>query len=227
MSDTVNVAIIGVGNCASSLVQGIQYYKDAAPDEFVPGLMHVDLGGYHVRRHRVHGGVRHQRHARSARTSPRRSSPSPTTPSSFADVPHLGVPVHRGMTHDGLGKYLSEVITKADGPTADIAGILRDTNTHVVVSYLPVGSENATKWYVEQILQRRLRVRELHARLHRPRALLAASASRSAASRSWATTSRARSARPSCTASSPASCASAASAWPTRSSSTSAATRTS
>jgi myo-inositol-1-phosphate synthase len=71
----------------------------------------------------------------------------------FAQVPHLGVPVHRGMTHDGLGHYLSQVITKASGPTADITGILRETRTDVVVNFLPVGSEMATKWYVEQILE--------------------------------------------------------------------------
>lgn len=152
MSDTVNVAIIGVGNCASSLVQGVEYYRDASPDEFVPGLMHTDLGGYHVRDIRFTAAF-----DIDARKVGRDLSEAvfaePNNTIKFSDVPHLGVEVQRGMTHDGLGKYLSEVITKADGPTADIAGILRDTNTHVVVSYLPVGSENATKWYVEQILR--------------------------------------------------------------------------
>ena len=152
MSDTVNVAIIGVGNCASSLVQGIQYYKDAAPDEFVPGLMHVDLGGYHVRDIKFTAAFDINA-TKVGKDLSEAIFAEPNNTIKLADVPHLGVPVHRGMTHDGLGKYLSEVITKADGPTADIAGILRDTNTHVVVSYLPVGSENATKWYVEQILR--------------------------------------------------------------------------
>jgi myo-inositol-1-phosphate synthase len=152
VSDTVNVAIIGVGNCASSLVQGIQYYKDAAPDEFVPGLMHVDLGGYHVRD--INFTAAFDINAtKVGKDLSEAIFAEPNNTIKLADVPDLGVPVHRGMTHDGLGKYLSEVITKADGPTADIAGILRDTNTHVVVSYLPVGSENATKWYVEQILR--------------------------------------------------------------------------
>ncbi|MGE0027352.1 MAG: inositol-3-phosphate synthase [Thermoleophilia bacterium] len=152
MSDTVNVAIIGVGNCASSLVQGVQYYKDAAPDEFVPGLMHVDLGGYHVRD--INFTAAFDINAtKVGKDLSEAVFAEPNNTIKLADVPNLGVPVHRGMTHDGLGKYLSEVITKADGPTADIAGILRDTNTHVVVSYLPVGSENATKWYVEQILR--------------------------------------------------------------------------
>ena len=152
MSDTVNVAIIGVGNCASSLVQGVQYYKDAAPGEFVPGLMHVDLGGYHVRD--INFTAAFDINAtKVGKDLSEAVFAEPNNTIKLADVPNLGVPVHRGMTHDGLGKYLSEVITKADGPTADIAGILRDTNTHVVVSYLPVGSENATKWYVEQILR--------------------------------------------------------------------------
>jgi myo-inositol-1-phosphate synthase len=152
VSDTVNVAIIGVGNCASSLVQGVEYYRDASPDEFVPGLMHVDLGGYHVRDIRFTAAF-----DIDARKVGRDLSEAifaePNNTISISDVPFQGVEVHRGMTHDGLGKYLSEVIPKAEGPTADIAGILRDTNTHVVINYLPVGSENATKWYVEQVLR--------------------------------------------------------------------------
>jgi myo-inositol-1-phosphate synthase len=152
VSDTVNVAIVGVGNCASSLVQGVEYYRDAAPDEFVPGLMHVDLGGYHVRDIRFTAAF-----DIDARKVGRDLSEAvfaePNNTITISDVPHQGVEVQRGMTHDGLGKYLSEVIPKADGPTADLAGILRDTNTHVVVNYLPVGSENATKWYVEQVLR--------------------------------------------------------------------------
>jgi myo-inositol-1-phosphate synthase len=152
VSDTVNVAIIGVGNCASSLVQGVQYYKDASPDEFVPGLMHVDLGGYHIRD--INFTAAFDINVTKVGTDLSAAIfAEPNNTIKLADVPNLGVNVERGMTHDGLGKYLSEVITKAPGPTADIAGILRDTNTHVVVSYLPVGSENATKWYVEQILR--------------------------------------------------------------------------
>jgi myo-inositol-1-phosphate synthase len=151
VSEPVNVAIIGVGNCASSLVQGVEYYRNAKPDEFVPGLMHVNLGGYHVNDIRFTAAfdidVRKVGHDLSAAIF---SEPNNTL--KFADVPHAGVPVQRGMTHDGLGKYLSEIIQKAPGPTADITGILRETDTHVVVSYLPVGSEQATKWYVEQIL---------------------------------------------------------------------------
>ena len=152
MSDTVNVAIIGVGNCASSLVQGVEFYRDAAPDEFVPGLMHVDLGGYHVSDIRFTAAFDIDSR-KVGRDLSEAVFAEPNNTIKLADVPHQGVKVERGMTHDGLGKYLSEIITKAPGPTADIAGILRDTNTHVVVSYLPVGSEDATKWYVEQILR--------------------------------------------------------------------------
>jgi myo-inositol-1-phosphate synthase len=149
---TVNVAIIGVGNCASSLVQGVQYYRDAPPETRVPGLMHTVLGGYHVRDIRFTAAF--DIDARKVgRDLSEAVFAAPNNTIKIADVPPLGVPVHRGMTHDGLGKYLSQVIDKAPGETADIVGILRDTNTHVVVSYLPVGSEQATKWYVEQILR--------------------------------------------------------------------------
>src|SRR5919106_2341956 len=152
MSETVNVAIIGVGNCASSLVQGVEYYREASPDAFVPGLMHAVLGGYHVGDVRFTAAFDINARKVGRDLSEAVFSP-PNNTIKLADVPRLGVPVSRGMTHDGLGKYLSEVIDKAPGPTADITGILRDTNTHVVVSYLPVGSEQATKWYVEQILR--------------------------------------------------------------------------
>jgi myo-inositol-1-phosphate synthase len=148
----VNVAIIGVGNCASSLVQGVHYYRDAKDDEFVPGLMHVNLGGYHVSDINFTAAI--DIDARKVgRDLGEAIYTEPNNTYRFAEVPKTGVTVQRGMTHDGLGKYLSEVITKAPGPTADIVQLLKDTNTHVVVSYLPVGSEQATKWYVEQILQ--------------------------------------------------------------------------
>ncbi|HLW94541.1 MAG TPA: inositol-3-phosphate synthase [Solirubrobacteraceae bacterium] len=150
--DKVRVAIIGVGNCANSLVQGVTYYRDADPKQDVPGLMHVNLGGYHV------SDVEFSAAFDIASTKVGQDLgeaiwAGENNTIKFAEVPkHLGVPVHRGMTHDGLGKYLSQKITKAPGETADIIGILRDTRTDVVVSYLPVGSEQATKWYVEQIL---------------------------------------------------------------------------
>jgi myo-inositol-1-phosphate synthase len=150
--DKVRVAIIGVGNCASSFVQGVQFYKDADPAESVPGLMHVDLGGYHVSDIEFSAAFDIDSQKVGLDLSEAIAAGQNNT-LSFADVPKLGVPVHRGMTHDGLGKYLSQRIEKAPGPTADIVDILRETHTDVVVSYLPVGSEQATKWYVEQVLE--------------------------------------------------------------------------
>src|SRR5690349_3777079 len=150
--DEVRVAIVGVGNCASSFVQGVEYYKDADPRDFVPGLMHVDLGGYHVRDVKFTAAFDIDADKVGKDLSEAIWS-GPNNTIKFADVPSLGVRVERGMTHDGLGKYLKEKIRKAPGETADIVGILRETQTDVVVSYLPVGSEDATKWYVEQVLE--------------------------------------------------------------------------
>jgi len=150
--DKVRVAVVGVGNCASSFVQGVQYYKDADPRESVPGLMHVDLGGYHVSDIEFSAAFDIDADKVGKDLSEAIWSGQNNT-IKFADVPTLDVPVQRGMTHDGLGKYLKEKITKAPGETADIVQILKDTHTDVVVSYLPVGSEQATKWYVEQVLE--------------------------------------------------------------------------
>ncbi len=151
--DKVRVAIIGVGNCANSFVQGVHHYRDADPNEAVPGLMHVDLGGFHV------GDIEFSAafDIDSDKVGKDLSEAiwagqNNTIKFTEKDIPNLGVPVHRGMTHDGLGKYLKQKITKAPGETADIVQILKDTKTDVVVSYLPVGSEDATKWYVEQVL---------------------------------------------------------------------------
>lgn len=149
---SVRVAVIGVGNCASSLVQGVEFYRDASADEDVPGLMHVTLGGYHIRDIEFSAAFDISAE-KVGRDLSEAIFAEPNNTFRFAEVPHLGVPVHRGMTHDGLGRYLSQTIHKAPGATDDIVGILRDTRTDVVVSYLPVGSEMATKWYVEQVLQ--------------------------------------------------------------------------
>jgi myo-inositol-1-phosphate synthase len=150
--DKVRVAIIGVGNCASSFVQGVHYYKDADPAQRVPGLMHVDLGGYHVSDIEFTAAFDIDIEKVGKDLCEAIFSGQNNTYRFDTDVPHLGVEVQRGMTHDGLGKYLKQKIKKAPGPTADIVEILRETHTDVVVSYLPVGSEQATKWYVEQIL---------------------------------------------------------------------------
>jgi len=150
--DKVRVAIIGVGNCANSLLQGVEYYKDADPDEFVPGLMHVDLGGYHVRDVEFTAAF-DVNVTKVGKDLADAIWGKPNDTIKFADVPKTGVTVSRGMTHDGLGKYLSEVVERAPGDTDDVVRILRETGTDVVVNYLPVGSEDATKWYTEQILQ--------------------------------------------------------------------------
>jgi myo-inositol-1-phosphate synthase len=147
----VRVAIIGVGNCASSLVQGVHYYRNARPTDKVPGLMHVDLAGYHIRDIEFTAAFDVVK-GKVGEDLSRAIWAYPNNTIKFADVPRLGVKVHRGMTHDGLGKYLSEKVEKATGPTDDIVGILKRTKTDVVVSYLPVGAEMATKWYVEQVL---------------------------------------------------------------------------
>src|SRR6202171_76365 len=147
----VRVAIVGVGNCASSLIQGVQYYQAASESDKVPGLMHVNLGGYHIRdiefvaafdidRDKVGRGLSQAIFRGQNNTI------------KFASVPRLGVRVNRGMTHDGLGKYLSEVIQKAPGHTDDIVKVLKDSRADVLINYLPVGSEAATRWYMEQAL---------------------------------------------------------------------------
>jgi myo-inositol-1-phosphate synthase len=152
--DKVRVAIIGVGNCANAFVQGVQFYKDADPAERVPGLMHVDLGGYHVSDIEFSAAFDIDSEKVGKDLSEAIwAGQNNTIKFVREDVPHLGVPVMRGMTHDGLGRYLKEKITKAEGSTVDISQVLKDTRTDVVVSYLPVGSEQATKWYVEQILE--------------------------------------------------------------------------
>jgi len=145
------VAIIGVGNCASALVQGVEYYRQAPEDGFVSGLMRPRLGDYHVGD--IEFSAAFDIDARKVDLDLSEAiATAPNNTVRFAQVPRLGVPVQRGMTHDGLGHYLSQVITKAPGATADIANILRETRTDVVVNFLPVGSEMATKWYVEQVL---------------------------------------------------------------------------
>lgn len=147
----IRVAIVGVGNCASSLVQGLTFYGDAPVDETVPGLMHVALGGYHV------GDVEVVAAFDVARTKVGRDLSEaivaePNNTQVFARVPRSGVTVQRGPTMDGIGRYLREIVAESDAPPADVAAILRRTEAQVLVSYLPVGSEQATRWYAEQAL---------------------------------------------------------------------------
>lgn len=148
----VRVAIIGVGNCTSALVQGVEFYKDAGEDTFVPGLMHTTLGGYHIRDIEFTAAF-DVVDTKVGKDLSEAIFAFPNNTIKFADVPKMNVPVSRGMTHDGLGKYLLEIVKKAPGPTADLIGILKDTKTDVVVNFLPVGSEMATKWYVEQVIE--------------------------------------------------------------------------
>lgn len=154
MSDNkkVRVAIIGVGNCASSLIQGVEYYKNAGEQDLVPGLMHVNLGGYHI--HDIEWSAAFDVvDTKVGLDLADAIYAYPNNTYKFCNVPKTGIKVDRGMTHDGLGKYLSQILKKAPGPTADIIKILKDTGTDVVINYLPVGSEMATKWYAEQILE--------------------------------------------------------------------------
>src|SRR5689334_1331329 len=147
----VRVAIVGVGNCASALVQGVHKYRDAATDEFVPGLMHVDLGGYHVRDIEFVAAFdvddRKVGHDLSEAIF---AEPNNTV--RFAEVSPLGVTVSRGRTLDGIGQYLSDVVHPSAAREVDVVQVLRDTQADVLVNYLPVGSEQATRWYMEQAL---------------------------------------------------------------------------
>lgn len=148
----IKVAIIGVGNCASSLVQGVYYYKNAKEGDFIPGIMHVNLGGYHISDIEFTFGIDIDRN-KVGKDLAEAIYTRPNCTYEFCKVPKLGIPVVRGMTHDGLGKYLSKIIKKAPGETADIVRLLKETKTDVVINFLPVGSEEATKWYVEQVLK--------------------------------------------------------------------------
>ena len=144
----VRIAIVGVGNCSSSLVQGLEYYKDANPEDRVPGLMHVDLGGYHVRDVKVVAAF--DVDAKKVGTDVAEAIFSePNNTIRFADVSATGVTVDRGRTLDGLGTYYRDVITESDAPEANVVQVLKDTRADVLVCYLPVGSEQAAKYYAQ------------------------------------------------------------------------------
>ena len=165
---SINVAIIGVGNCASSLVQGVSKYADATNNEEIPGLMHPVLGEYGV------GDINFVAAfdvdaSKVGLDLSEAIYAKPNNTVKFQDVEHTGITVQRGMTHDGVGKYMSDIISKADGPTDDITGILKEREVDVVINYLPVGSEQATKWYVEQVLAAGVRVHQLHTGVHSER----------------------------------------------------------
>ncbi|GAB19698.1 myo-inositol-1-phosphate synthase [Gordonia effusa NBRC 100432] len=144
----VRVAIVGVGNCASSLVQGVEYYKDANENETVPGLMHVKFGEYHVRDVEFVAAFDVDAKKVGFDLSDAIGASENNT-IKIADVPPTGVTVQRGHTLDGLGKYYRETITEADGDGVDVVQILKDSKADVLVSYLPVGSDDADKFYAQ------------------------------------------------------------------------------
>lgn len=148
----INVAIVGVGNCASALVQGVEFYKDAGDDDRIPGVMHNNLGGYRIKDINFVAAFDIDKN-KVGKDLSEAIFTKPNNTVKFADVPKLGVEVQRGMTHDGLGKYLSMVIDKHPSATVDVVETLRGTKADVVVNYLPVGSEFATKWYVDHALE--------------------------------------------------------------------------
>jgi myo-inositol-1-phosphate synthase len=152
MASKVRVAVVGVGNCASSLVQGVTFYKHANGSDFVPGLMHVELGGYHVRDIEFSAAFDINASKVGKDLSAAVFS-EPNNTCRFAEVPHLGVPVRRGVTHDGIGKYLRDTVIEAEEQPVDVAAALKESRSDVVVSYLPVGSQKATEWYAERALE--------------------------------------------------------------------------
>lgn len=151
-SQSVRVGIVGVGNCASSFVQGLSYYRHARENEPLPGLLRPEVGGYRVAditpsaAFDIHAG-------KVGRDLSEAIFLPPNNTYRFAEVPHLGVTVQRGPTLDGLGRYLAEEVEESDAPVADVATVLRDSRTEVLVSYLPVGSQHATEWYAERALE--------------------------------------------------------------------------
>jgi len=151
---SINVAIVGVGNCASALVQGVAKYADVGRDKTIPGLMHPVLGEYGIGDIKIVGAFDVDKNKVGFDLSEAIFA-EPNNTIKFHEVPHLGVTVQRGMTHDGIGKYTSAMIEKSSGPTDDIVKTLIDREVDVVVNYLPVGSEEATRWYVEQVLAAR------------------------------------------------------------------------
>jgi myo-inositol-1-phosphate synthase len=148
---TVKVAIIGVGNCASALVQGISYYRNAVEDETVPGLLHVNMGGYHVKDVEFVAAFDVDSRKVGKDLSEAIFSP-PNNTRTFSDVPHQGVTVKKGPVMDGLGKYLKGFVTESKAQPVDVEKELKDSGAEVVVNYLPVGSEQAVRWYAEQVL---------------------------------------------------------------------------
>ena len=151
MANSIKVAVIGVGNCASSLVQGIEKYRDVGAEDEAPGIMHPVMGEYGIGDIEVVAAF-DINESKVGLDLSEAILAEPNNTVKFADVPHTGVTVQRGMTHDGIGHYVSDMVKKAPGGTADISGTLQEREVDVVINYLPVGSEEATRWYAEQVL---------------------------------------------------------------------------
>lgn len=147
----IRTAIVGVGNCASSLIQGIQYYRDAKDDEFVPGLMHVRVGDYHISDIKVVAAFDVDSKKVGCDVADA-IFVEPNNTIKFSDVPKTGVSVQRGQTMDGFAKYYRETVDESTAEAVDVVSVLRETQTDILINYLPVGSEEATKWYVAQAL---------------------------------------------------------------------------
>lgn len=151
-SRKVRVGVVGVGNCASSFVQGLAYYREAKDNEPVPGLMHPELGGYHISDIEISAAFDINT-LKVGRDVSDAIFAEPNNTHRFSSVPRSGIIVERGKTLDGLGKYLRDEIDESPEDVADVAHILRETRTDVLVSYLPVGSQQATEWYAERALE--------------------------------------------------------------------------
>ena len=151
MANSIKVAIIGVGNCASSLVQGIEKYREVGAEDEAPGIMHPVMGEYEIGDIEVVAAF-DINETKVGLDLSEAILAEPNNTVKFADVPHTGITVQRGMTHDGIGHYVSDMVKKAPGGTADISGTLQEREVDVVINYLPVGSEEATRWYAEQVL---------------------------------------------------------------------------
>jgi len=148
----VRVGIVGIGNCASSLIQGLAYYRDACNNAPIPGLMHAEIGGYQVSNVSITAAFDVDRSKVGLDVAEAMLAP-PNDTRMFAAVPRLGVRVERGPTLDGIGQYLADTIVESPVPAADVTGVLRRSGTEVLVSYLPVGSEKATRFYAERALE--------------------------------------------------------------------------
>ncbi|MFW5719827.1 MAG: inositol-3-phosphate synthase [Candidatus Dojkabacteria bacterium] len=152
MKDTIKIAIAGVGNCASSLVQGLEYYKHTGDEEFIPGLMHTNLGGYAIRDIEVVAAFDVNKEKVGKDVSEAIFA-FPNNTTKFSDVPHLGVTVNKAPVMDGIGKYLKNYLSISEEEDVDVVSVLKESGADMVINYLPVGSEEAAKWWAEKCIE--------------------------------------------------------------------------